>query len=543
MNKKVFNNYIKEIDMARYSEPSKMLKIARQILTESKKTDDEKSLVEGEYYYLEAMYRLGRLDQNMLNRAIHILQVSRRLQMYDLESRILNMMGIFFLNQEDNVSALEYYQMAMECAVKHRFKHRIRVVTNNIGDLYMHLKQYDEALVYLEKCYNQTVELYEEDFAKGKKRVSVMNINVALLNMAECYCVLGKHEASLKCLNSFYEDKEGIEASFYGPGRDALLIQNYAVLGRLDEVEDCIESVISAAETGMEIIEMAEQYAIVCQVLIKNDRMDQALRLQKAIKSIAEKLKTDAVLCSYYEIEILFAKRSGDKERLIYAYECYLDAKNKQEECFKRQQVQAVKNRQALKQALQKQKRAEEAKASLKHLSEHDPLTGLYNRYVLNRECQKWWHQALVNQTQVGTIVMDIDYFKQYNDFYGHLEGDECIRAVSDVVKETVGSKGIVVRYGGDEFFILLRGMSVDEVVEISRKINKNLASRNLLHEKSQTSDYVTVSQGIANGIPDEGQTVLDLTHLADNALYRAKEYRRGSIGVYEAGKYRVIEK
>ena len=117
MNKKVFNNYIKEIDMARYSEPSKMLKIARQILTESKKTDDEKSLVEGEYYYLEAMYRLGRLDQNMLNRAIHILQVSRRLQMYDLESRILNMMGIFFLNQEDNVSALEYYQMAMEYSI------------------------------------------------------------------------------------------------------------------------------------------------------------------------------------------------------------------------------------------------------------------------------------------------------------------------------------------------------------------------------------------------------------------------------------------
>ena len=141
----------------------------------------------------------------------------------------------------------------------------------------------------------------------------------------------------------------------------------------------------------------------------------------------------------------------------------------------------------------------------------------------------------------VGAVMMDIDYFKQYNDTYGHLEGDACIKRVSEIIYECVGNKGTVVRYGGDEFFILLHGLRTEDIIGISKKINERLLEEKIPHEKSLVSPYVTVSQGIVNGTPEAGQSMVDLTHMADNALYRAKEKKRGSIGVHENKSYRVI--
>lgn len=278
-----------------------------------------------------------------------------------------------------------------------------------------------------------------------------------------------------------------------------------------------------------------------CRVLFEADRLEQALRLYVAMKTIAEQVDIPSVWCSYYETAILFAKRMEDNRALITAYDNYMVVKKQQDEFLEKQQYRAIKNRQALNKALKKQKKAEEAQASLKHMSEHDPLTGLYNRYVLNRECDRWWKQALDKSSTIGVIVMDIDYFKQYNDTYGHLEGDYCIKEVSSVIKNAIGHKGIVVRYGGDEFFVLVHGMDTEDVLALSLEINSTLREREISHEKSLVSNYVTVSQGIANGIPKPGESMIDWTHFADNALYRAKEKQRGSIGVLENDSYRII--
>ncbi|MBE5949988.1 MAG: diguanylate cyclase [Lachnospiraceae bacterium] len=541
MEKRTFQNYIDKIDAVRYLDSNRMLKLSKQMLSEAKQDKDECAQAWANYFSLEARYRLGKLDEKMLGTAAKVLQASRTHSMPELEAKILNMIGIFLLAQGDHVAALEYYQMAMEITKKHRYYGRVRVLNNNIGDIFMRMKQYKEALELFLKCYEQSVAMYEKKLATGKGEIGVYNINIAALNIAQCYCELGKHEESLAWLEKLIRDEEGFEENYYGSGKEVLYVRNYAKLGRFGQAEQYIENIIKAAEDGIEAIEMAEEYLSVCRILIEVDKLEQADRMLKAVHRIAGELNFSTLWCPYYETVIAYAKKKQNTAMLLAAYDKYMESQKKRDAFLEKQQYRGVKNRQALNAAMQKQKKAEQTQLNLKHLSEHDPLTGLYNRYVLNRESKRWWKRATAKESTVGVIVMDIDYFKQYNDTYGHLEGDACIKRVSDIIRDTIGSRGIVVRYGGDEFFILLQGRKTEEIIELSCAINSRLRTEKIPHNKSLVSSYVTVSQGIANGIPEQNQTMDDLTGLADNALYRAKEKRRGSIGVYENRDYRVI--
>lgn len=540
MEKRTFQNYIEKIDAVRYLDSDRMLKLSKQMLAEAKKDKDECTQAWANYYSLEAMYRLGKLDEKMLGTAAKVLQSARTHSIHELEAKILNMIGIFLLAQGDHVAALEYYQMAMEITKKHRYYGRIRVLNNNIGDIFMRMKQYKEALELFLKCYDQSVAMYEKKLAAGKE-IGIHNINIAVLNIAQCYYELGMYEESMAWLKKLVRDEAGVEGNYYGSGKEALYVKNYAKLGRYEEAEQYVESIIKAAEDGVEAIEMADEYLSICRILIDWDKLEQADRMLKSVHRIAEELNFPTLWCPYYEAVIVYAKKKQNTGMLLAAYDKYMESQKKRDAFLEKQQYRGVKNRQALNTAMQKQKKAEQTRLSLKHLSEHDPLTGLYNRYVLNRESARWWKKATAKGSTVGIIVMDIDYFKQYNDTYGHLAGDSCIKRVSDIIRETVGSHGIVVRYGGDEFFILIQGRKTEEIIELSYAINARLKIERIPHKKSLVSSYVTVSQGIANGIPEQNQTMDDLTALADNALYRAKEKRRGSIGVYENKDYRVI--
>ena len=173
----------------------------------------------------------------------------------------------------------------------------------------------------------------------------------------------------------------------------------------------------------------------------------------------------------------------------------------------------------------------------------YDSMTGLANRTSLNEYLSAQFEQACLQQELLGVGMLDIDYFKEYNDTYGHLMGDRCIEAIADILRALQSDRIFCARYGGDEFFVLVHGLTTEEVIGIADRINEQLLKEKIPHKKSLVSRYVTVSQGIANGTPDEGESMIDLTHLADNALYRAKEKRRGSVGVYENKSYRVITK
>ena len=145
--------------------------------------------------------------------------------------------------------------------------------------------------------------------------------------------------------------------------------------------------------------------------------------------------------------------------------------------------------------------------------------------------------RAFNEQKTLGIEILDVDYFKEFNDTYGHQAGDEVLKAVADVIRQAAGEhqkqsgKSIVTaRYGGDEFVVIYLGYNDEEILQIAGEMRDGIKKLDLKNEGSQISERISISQGIRNSVPRELNRVWDYFYAADNALYDVKKNRRGEI-------------
>ena len=156
--------------------------------------------------------------------------------------------------------------------------------------------------------------------------------------------------------------------------------------------------------------------------------------------------------------------------------------------------------------------------------SETDELTGLHNRFGMNHHGYELFDSCIKNGETVSVGMLDIDYFKAYNDNYGHQAGDDCIVRVADVLRrlEEEG-KIFAVRYGGDEFIIITHGLDQDGVYRIADEIRERVNEIAIPHAYSKISSCITVSQGHYLAVPKSGNTLLDYLTAADAVMYKVK--------------------
>lgn len=167
----------------------------------------------------------------------------------------------------------------------------------------------------------------------------------------------------------------------------------------------------------------------------------------------------------------------------------------------------------------------------LLRLANYDTLTGLYNRHSLNDTFAQRTRQLKTPRQSLFLIVLDIDFFKQYNDIYGHVEGDKCLIQVSRCLEQSLRkTSDAAFRLGGEEFVVLAVCESVNQAMAIAKRIRYTLAQAHIRHEGSTVSGQVTFSQGIARWQHDMSLEVL--LELADKALYQAKREGRDRIRV-----------
>lgn len=175
--------------------------------------------------------------------------------------------------------------------------------------------------------------------------------------------------------------------------------------------------------------------------------------------------------------------------------------------------------------------------------SEKDPLTGVLNRRGLENKAAVMWSYASRIGTDVTAIEIDIDYFKKYNDKFGHPMGDECLRKVALTLENAAKRyTDIIARTGGEEFLVLTQGMEEREVIEFAMTIRNAIIDLAIPHACVNVSKYVTVSMGIAHLAPVGGGTFKDLYDIADRALYQAKENGR-NCAVYNGKIYGRMKK
>lgn len=188
-------------------------------------------------------------------------------------------------------------------------------------------------------------------------------------------------------------------------------------------------------------------------------------------------------------------------------------------------------------QALQEsQRRLAEANMELQRLSSLDGLTGIPNRRRFDEYLAHEWKMAIRHNTAISLIMMDIDFFKMYNDHYGHQGGDDCLKTVAKILEQSVlRETDIVARYGGEEFAAILPDSGRKAAHEIAEAMRSCIQERQIPHEKSQVSKFVSISIGIATAMPVRGADAEALIAAADQALYKAKEMGRNQIQTAES--------
>lgn len=171
--------------------------------------------------------------------------------------------------------------------------------------------------------------------------------------------------------------------------------------------------------------------------------------------------------------------------------------------------------------------------AALKNLSEHDPLTGLANRRLFDHDLEREWQRALRNNQPLTLMMIDVDFFKQYNDYYGHPQGDECLKQIAAIIQSIVQrATDCVARFGGEEFICLLPSLPLEAARQKAEALRSAIKNAQMPHQQSMLSNVITVSIGIATLVPREGKTADDLVAEADAALYRAKGSGRDCVQV-----------
>ncbi len=172
-----------------------------------------------------------------------------------------------------------------------------------------------------------------------------------------------------------------------------------------------------------------------------------------------------------------------------------------------------------------------DARRQLTDLANVDELTGLGNRRLINKVLQDEINRARRGNASLAVILLDVDYFKDYNDTYGHPAGDLVLKRLADVMQRATSRAGEMVgRYGGEEFILVLPGATIESAERTAQRLQELVAMEAIPHEKSSLGAVITVSQGVVSAIPGADLTAADIIKQADNALYKAKDQGRDTI-------------
>lgn len=175
----------------------------------------------------------------------------------------------------------------------------------------------------------------------------------------------------------------------------------------------------------------------------------------------------------------------------------------------------------------------EETNKTLQRLAAQDGLTGVANRRYFDEFFDLEWRRDIRDGTPISLILIDIDFFKAYNDTCGHQMGDECLKRVANELSSVLNRSGdFVARYGGEEFVVVLPNVNSQGAYAVAERLRSAIEALGIQHSQSKVSKHVTLSLGVATTVPKRDSDPATLIAAADQALYQAKQEGRNRVRV-----------
>ncbi len=512
----------KELLEKRANMSEELFAICNKLVKKAKEVGDVNLLGYAYYYLADSYYLLSteykKFNTNLL-KAIEYLQSCG-----DNEhlARCYNLLGIDALNHGNSEIALDFYLTGLKyCDGLGSGVSIPGFIEFNIGQIYFDHGDTKQALQYIKAAYrdirkNRTDSLYKR------------NLLFCYCFQADCYMLLGKRSSVEKCLQSIdqMEQDPDVNADLFLdlPILD-IRMRGYHFLGDKNLFEKYADILSRLVQTNKYPLDSMEDIFGMCRFFMKIGRVGEVKRIVKNTERSLNDLNIPNLKKGHAKLKIELYEKLGKEEEINKAYREFYEASIEQ-------QKDSYANYKFFLDIRNRLSQIEQENSMLIKQAETDSLTGLGNRYRLNKYADTAFDQAFSLQRSLAVEILDVDNFKNYNDSYGHPAGDQCLKMISEAITK-LGETGDSIhafRYGGDEFVIIYENMTDDEIMKYATGLRDTIASFPVGNKKGELPGPVTISQGIRNSIPSETNKLWDYMYAADNALYEVKDHKKGEV-------------
>lgn len=445
---------------------------------------------------------------------------------HDLLLLIYNIGGIYYKSHFDEITAIKYYIDAYNLAVDTQNPDEIMMTLNNIAELFSQKNDHREALSYLTRAYD--IFLQKGDCIKSQRDL------IFLMNLIQMYIFTGQIQ---KAEDIFHTYDRQIKKYHNNVLSDAIIRLCHIYLKQArGEITDVMAEadyfLNSDFRTSTNRTVQFNYFSDIYDVMLKNkDRR----RAEKLLQNMGE-------ACLHDDIEqqlrlhlcwIQYAETFHMEDALMQSYKQYYLLQKMVTDITNRTKTESMKEKVILNHMIKEHEVIEHEKQMLETRIKIDELTRLFNRSYFIQLYNSMKNNPHV--TSLAFILVDVDYFKEYNDFYGHYQGDCLLKSIARTLDETGDSRFFAARFGGDEFIVLCVNTSHDDILHYLNQVYEQLFTLHIEHKKSNVSDMATISSGFAIFDNDDTYDFETSLTLTDTALYMAKNAGRNRYIEYEA--------
>ena len=533
MNIQKYDNHvqrlIEELMEKRAKHDSSFAKTATRLLRRAQELEDDALIGFSCYYIAESHYIYSMNHDNFKKTVIRAMEHLQAASEYMLLGRCYNLLGIDSLLHGTMSLGMDYLMTALRYCDNNSGNNLKGIVQSNVGHIYADLGDYQEALRYMKDALEE-IRKYPNDPMYSHDMVLCYTLQgnyylhhnhkleKAKISLKHAHEILMSSKTPEDVSDQFLYSILNIKILHYSgktPERDAEIANLMVTLSQWHSIADMAEDIV---DIGFFLLEIGDLQNVKSIIEITEPYMNSlelpSVKIQIVQLKIEYYAKADMQAelqhstVTYYELSQLLKRNDA------VSYKFSVDVRRSMEEMRVSQEKIQKENMRLTRQA------------------EYDQLTSLPNRYHLNRFSDQAFERAFHNKTSLAVEILDIDYFKEYNDTYGHQAGDTCLQKIAEQIQLLARSCcGIYcARYGGDEFVLIYENKTDNEVTEFAAKLRDMVIALHIPNGGSRFSSYITISQGIRNSVPKEENKLWDYMYTADNALYNVKQHKKGEI-------------
>jgi diguanylate cyclase (GGDEF)-like protein len=456
----------------------------------------------GVVHFYNAMYEVAL--ENFL-RAFHLTEDTENPL---IMSRILNNVGEVYREVGDLEEALIYYNKALNLCIKYNYISNKAVILANMGEVYFTRKNYS----YSFKCYKKSYNILI-------KQNDIIALSEVENRIGKIYFIQKNYDKARECYTNALAKLEGIENKFFTID----IFINLSQLEMIENEELFLTYLLKAIKYGEQINarkKLSQMYKSITEFYEGKDNFRLSLVYFKKFHLMEQEIETTVISHKLEIIKIELSKSFSDKEVQK------ITKLNKQLEMD-------IGNKNALLDTMKKVNR----NLNLEAIS--DALTNIPNRRGINNYLSTIWKESKVKPIKSALLMIDIDYFKRYNDYYGHLEGDNCLKKIANCLLSVFGDTcGILGRFGGEEFVCFIKETEYKDALDFSELLRVSIEKLDLNYSFNNECYPVTISIGGIYGSSSDFKSSRDMYLIADEELYKAKNNGRNKVFFKNQNKF-----